>query len=245
MRKFVFILYSFVSFPPSKYPFIMRSAPFILFKRLPFPPFKSKIVLVWVCPGQPNIFRQKKWEDKFSSDSSYMMLASILLNTIYATSYRILHNVILYYQEEFTSNGFVQCTWCSIYICHFLIFRRNSQVTLCTWCWRPPSSTSFSLSSPLFSSTPGSLHPHVSILNLHYVSSSSSLSSFLFLITILILILFLISTLMLGRIGLALQRNKMQRCAVACSRGGQCHAERWSKKSFTIALNVSSLTDYA
>ena len=46
MRKFVFILYSFVSFPPSKYPFIMRSAPFILFKRLPFPPFKSKIVLV-------------------------------------------------------------------------------------------------------------------------------------------------------------------------------------------------------
>ena len=152
-----------------------------------------------------------------------------------------LHN----FEEEFTSDLHIHMS-----LFNTIFFRRNSQVTLCTWCWRPPSSTSFSLSSPLFSSTPGSLHPHVSILNLHYVSSSSSLSSsiklssFLFLITTIILNLFLISTLMLGRIGLALQRNKMQRCAVACSRGGQCHAERWSKKSFTIALNVSSLTDY-
>ena len=56
---------------------------------------------------------------------------------------------------------------------------------------------------------------------------------------------FILFTLILARIGLALQRNKMQRCAVACSRGGQCQAERFGTlESLNHCLNIPSYIIY-
>ena len=114
---------------------------------------------------------------------------------------------------------------------HFFSFkstfinRRSSQATPCTWCWPPPSSTSLSLFLLSFSSTPGGT-PFQNTFSLHFLHdglkdlqiTNHSSSSYSIIYSLLITLL---------RIGLALQRNKMQRCAVACSRGGQCQAERW------------------